>query len=60
MTVTDQLVTPISRPKIGFFITAVGSAIKRKVRNPTLMATIQRFLLQENKDVKQLGIFSPK
>jgi hypothetical protein len=59
ITVTDQFVTAISRPKIGFLITAVGSAIKKYVKNPTLMATIQRFGLQENKEVKQLGIPSP-
>lgn len=58
-TITDHSVTAISRPKIGFLMTAVGSAIKKYVDVPTAAATIQRFRLQESREVKQLGTFSP-
>ena len=60
ITVTDQLVTAISRPKIGFSTTAVGNAITKYVRTPTLIATTHLLVLQVSSEVKQLGTFSPQ
>jgi hypothetical protein len=53
---TDQLITPIARPKIGFAITAVGSPIKKNVAMATLTAVIQRLAGHNRMALRQLGL----
>jgi hypothetical protein len=57
---TDQEVTGISRPKIGVFKIAVGREMNNPVATAVALATSQRFLLHNKRDLIELSSTTPK